>query len=229
MSDTDSRLISGERIVFRTSKHWAALIIDSALPVGLVLASFVLAWIQPESTTGVLGFFNRAIELIRLGLFFTGLGWIVYNVVAWRTAECMVTNRRVLGNEGLLRRRSTDMLLTSVADIRTVSPALGRVLDYGHIRIISTGGGANDRYTALRRAEDLKRQVLEQKAGTAAINAARPAPSESVQSAAPVQPQATPDAREVLELLTELAKLRDAGVITADEYEPKKAELLRRI
>jgi hypothetical protein len=228
MSDSDPRLISGERIVFSTNKHWAALLIDSAWAIVLILASFALAWVQPDTSTGVLGFFSRIIELIRLGLFFGGCGWIAYNAVAWRTAEYSVTNRRVLGHEGLLRRRFTDTLLTSVSDIRTIIPALGRVLGYGHIRIISSAGEAGmDTFTAVHGADVFKQQVLEQKAGSAAIADGQPTPAPSGAPAAP--PSSTDVALEAAKLLGELAQLRDAGAITEDEYQAKKAEWLARI
>jgi len=56
-----------------TRKHWAALITDSGWPILTVLGSFVLAWVQPDNSSGVLGFFSRIIELIRLGLFLGGI------------------------------------------------------------------------------------------------------------------------------------------------------------
>ena len=95
---------------------------------------------------------NRILELLRLTLFLGGLAWIGYNIVAWRTAE-YVTNLRVLGTDGLLRRRSTDTLLTSIADVRTVIPWLGRMLGFGHIRIMSASGaaGADELHERARR------------------------------------------------------------------------------
>ena len=69
----EAGLISGERFVFMTRKHWAALITDSGWPILTVLGSFALAWVQPDNSSGVLGFFNRIIELIRLGLFLGGI------------------------------------------------------------------------------------------------------------------------------------------------------------
>ena len=222
MSHSVSSLISGEHIVFATRRHWAALLVDSGWAMLMLLGSFVLAWVQPEATGGLLGFVGRMTELLRLGLFLAGSGWIVYNVVAWRTAEYVVSNRRVLGQEGLVRRRSTDALLSSVSDIRTVSPALGRVLGYGHVRIISAAGEAGkDTFTAVRAAEVFKHAVLEQKAGSAA---SRVSPSTPAGTA-----PAVTSASEVLRLLGELAQLRDAGAITTEDYEAKKAEWLRRI
>jgi Bacterial PH domain/Short C-terminal domain len=229
--DIDRRLISGEHVVFTTTKHWAGLIVISLWPILMVLGSFALAWVQPDNASGVLGFFSRVIELIRLGLFLGGCGWIIYNFVAWRTAEYSVTNRRVLGHEGLVRRRSTDTLLTSVSDIRTVTPAMGGVLGYGHIWIVTAAGDAGrDRFTAVRGAEAFKHHVLEQKVGSAAARTGGATASGPAPTAVPAQPITSADvALEVTQLIRHLANLRDAGAITQDEYEAKKAEWLRRI
>src|SRR4051794_34442544 len=115
MSTDPGQLITNEEIVYSTQKHWAAVLLDSLWAILLLLGAVVLSWIQPDATTGVLGFFARIIDLLRLGLFFVGVGWIIYNVVAWRTALYVVTNLRVFGHEGLLRRREADMLLMSIS------------------------------------------------------------------------------------------------------------------
>jgi uncharacterized membrane protein YdbT with pleckstrin-like domain len=229
MSD-DPRFITGEQSVFSTRKHWAALVVDSGWAILMLIGSVVLSWIQPDATTGVLGFFARIIELIRLGLFFGACFWFIYNVVAWRTAEYMVTNLRVLGHEGLIRRRSTDTLLSSLSDIRTTVPLFGSMLGYGNIRIISSSGEAGkDNFTGVHDAEGFKHQVLEQKAGLlarASSRAAAPASAATPPGAAQTTSGSWQDATQ---LLGQLANLRDAGLITQDEYEQKKSEILGRM
>jgi uncharacterized membrane protein YdbT with pleckstrin-like domain len=230
VADVDPRLITGERIVRSTSKHWIAPLGDSKWAILMVVGALAAAWLQGDVTTGVSGFVNRILELLRLTLFLGGLAWIVYNIVAWQTAEYHVTNRRVLGTDGLLRRRSTDTLLSSIADVKTVVPWLGRMFGFGHIQIMSASGGAGaDRFTNLRDVEGFKREILEQKIG--ATPSAQPAedagprPARSSESPATVPGAAA----EITATLSELARLRDAGAITAADYESKKTELLARL
>ena len=230
MVDVDERLITGETIVRTTSKHWIAPLGDSKWAILMIVGALIAAWLQGDSTTGVTGFFNRGLELVRLALFLGAIAWIVYNIVAWRTAEYHVTNRRVFGTDGLVRRRQTDTLLTSIADVKTMIPWLGRMLGFGHIRIVSASGEAGaDSFTNVRDVEPFKREILEQKAGVGATSeraadaqpAAAPPPS-----ASPPPPQSATD---ITATLGELARLRDAGAITAEEYEAKKVELLARL
>ena len=229
VADVDPRLITGEKIVRSTTKHWIAPLGDSKWAILMVVGALAAAWLQGDTTTGVTGFVNRMLELLRLTLFLGGLAWIVYNVVAWRTARYEVTNRRVLGTDGLLRRRSTDTLLTSIADVKTVVPWLGRMLGYGHIRIMSASGEAGaDSFTTVRDVEDFKREILEQKTGRLVRRTERPAHGATRRSS--TAPAPVPGAAgEITATLSELARLRDAGAITAAEYEAKKTELLARI
>jgi uncharacterized membrane protein YdbT with pleckstrin-like domain len=211
------KLIGNERIVYSTRKHWAALLVDSVWAILLILGAFVVSWLEGDSTSGVTGFLNRILDMLRLAAFLVGLGWIAYNIVAWRTAEYVVSNLRVFGHEGLLRRRESDTLLTSLSDIQTSQGVLGRALNYGNIRIISAAGRpGTDTFTAVRGADTFKRNIVEQKAAgmTPAANGIVP----------------TPESRaEAVQVLTQLAGLRDAGAITQEEYEAKRADWVARI
>jgi hypothetical protein len=238
MSAIDGTLISGEQVVFTTTKHWAAVVSASLWAILMVLGAAVVAWAEPSSSSGLRGFIKAIFDLLRTVLIIGGIGWIVYNIIAWRTAAFAVTNRRVFGHEGLIRRRSTDTLLTSLSDVRTVIPAVGKALGYGTIRIFSASGEAGeDHFTMVCQVEAFKKAILEQKTGSTSTPLQdSPAPaSASVPAAAPPVAAAAGPAsqssanQEVFQTLGELAKLRDAGAITPEEYDGKKAELLARI
>src|SRR3954452_21285492 len=168
MSESDARLMAGENIVFKTSKHWAAPVADSWKALLLIIASGVLAWLQTDQTDGIIGFGNRVLNLLEIAFLLGGLALIVYNVFSWRSGRYTVTNQRVLGQEGLLRRRETDSLLTSISDVRTKQSFAGRALGYGSIVILTASGDAGaDSFTAVRQPELLKRNILEQKVASA--------------------------------------------------------------
>jgi hypothetical protein len=67
---------------------------------------------------------------------------------------------RVFCNEGLVRHRSAETLLTSLTDIRTQIGFFGRQLGFGNVVLISASGEVGtDRFTGL-----FKQAILEQKA-----------------------------------------------------------------
>jgi uncharacterized membrane protein YdbT with pleckstrin-like domain len=224
MADVDERLITGETISFSTAKHWFALLADSKWAILMIIVALAAGWLQPDTTSGLGGFLNRSLGLVQQGLWLGALAWIAYNVVAWRSAEYHVTNRRVLGQEGLVRRRTTDTLLASISDVKTRLPAIGRMLGYGNIRIVTSSGEAGvDNLTAIRHVQQFQRAILEQKAG----GPSSPASVDTPGGAPP--PPSTPSSAELTATLGELAKLRDAGALTPEEFDAKKAELLARI
>ena len=228
MSEIDEGLISDEQVILRTSKHWFAPVADSGIAVLMLLGVVVLAWISPTSPSGFFTFIWRLVDLLQLGLFLGGVGWIVYNIVAWRTAEYAVTTLRVRGHEGLIKKRSTDSLLTSITDVLSKSGVIGRALGFGNIKILTASGAAgDDNFTSMKQPDAFKKVIVEQKA-----SAARPAPAAPAPAPAAAPPAASPHpagSKDALATLTELAKLRDAGAITAEEYDAKKNELLARI
>ncbi len=227
MDETDPQLLSGEHVVFTTKKHWFAPVADSGVAVLAIIGALILAWLQTEQASGVVGFFNRILNLGEIALFLFGVGSIIYNIIAWRSANYTVTNMRLMGQEGLLHKKQTDSLLTSISDVRMRQSTIGRMLGYGDIQIMSSSGDAGkDTFTTVVGADILKKNILEEKVaagdGRPAASAAPAAPAASTAAAGGTQ-------AETMATLNSLAALRDSGALTPEEFEAKKAELLARL
>jgi uncharacterized membrane protein YdbT with pleckstrin-like domain len=220
----DPRLIAGEDVIFQTEKHWLAPVTDSLMAVVLIIGSLVLAWLQTPETSGIMGFVNRVLNLLEIALFLGGVGWIVYNIVAWRSAKYMLTNHRVLFTEGLLRKKSAETLLSSISDVQMYQGFIGKSLGFGSIQIMGASGEAGaDNFTSIRGADELKKKMLEQKIGQSTGPTTAMAPAAATPSAA------QSGQSETMATLVSLAGLRDSGAITPDEYETKKTDLLARL
>jgi uncharacterized membrane protein YdbT with pleckstrin-like domain len=234
MSVADN-LIANETIVFGSKKHWVAPIRASLTAALLIVGAWLIRIVVPDSS-GFLGPLWGLVDLIAIGLFIAGIGWIVYNIVAWRTAEFAVTNMRILREEGLVSRRSSTTLLSSLSDVRTNVGFIGRRLDYGDIVLLTQSGSAGeDRFLAITKPEAFRRAVMDQKMQSMPGPAAPAAPAAPAtpQTAAPVAPAAPrPPATSSIddaETLKRLADLRDSGAITSEEYQAKKSEILARM
>jgi len=231
-------LIAGETIVFESKKHWMAPIRASLTAALLVLGAWLIRWISP-SGDGLFGTIGGILDLIAIGLFLTGIGWIIYNIVAWRTAEFAVTNMRVLREEGLASHRSSTTLLSSLSDVKTNVGMLGRQLGYGDITLLTTSGSSGeDRFLSITKPLEFRGAMMTQKlqepGGPAAPAASQPvgaAPAAPVVAPAAPTPAVapTPSAADDAETLKRLADLRDSGAITLEEYEAKKTEILARM
>jgi len=229
MSDWDTKLLNDEKVLFETEKHWAAPLWDSWIAILMILGSLVVAWLGTDQTSGVMGFVNRVLDLIRIGLFLGGLGWIAFNIVNWRTARYAVTNMRVLCHEGLLRARESDTLLSTLSDVRIKIPAVGKMLGFGDMTILTSSGEAGtDTFTTVRKVDQFKRTIFEQKAAQGDKQIKSIADAAKSGAATSASAAASPNA-SATDTLAALAKLRDAGAITPEEFEAKKADLLARI
>jgi uncharacterized membrane protein YdbT with pleckstrin-like domain len=228
-SDWDASLLNDEKVLFETEKHWAAPLWDSWVAILMILGSLVVAWLATDQTNGVMGFVNRVLDLLRLGLFLGGLAWIGYNIVNWRTAKYAVTNLRVLGHEGLVRARQSDTLLSTLSDVRVKVPAVGKMLGFGDVTILTSSGGAGtDTFTTVRKVDEFKKVIFEQKTAQGDKQIDRLAGAANSGVAATASAAASSSAAAAA-ALGDLAKLRDSGAITPAEYDTKKAELLARI
>lgn len=56
------------------------------------------------------------------------------------TDEFVITNKRVIIKTGLISRRTLEMNLSKIESVNVDQGILGRILGYGTIRIIGTGG-----------------------------------------------------------------------------------------
>lgn len=56
------------------------------------------------------------------------------------TSEYAITNKRVIIKVGLIRRRTVEMNISKIESINVDQSILGRILGYGDISIVGTGG-----------------------------------------------------------------------------------------
>lgn len=61
-------------------------------------------------------------------------------LIAFLTSEFAITNKRVIIKVGLIRRRTLEMNLNKIESVKVDQGILGRILGYGTIVIIGTGG-----------------------------------------------------------------------------------------
>ncbi len=216
-------LITNETIEFSSKKHWMAPLRDSWIPILLVVGAFLVNWISPDATTGIVGTVGNLMNLLRTGMFVVAIVWIGYNIIVWRTAEFAVTNLRVVREEGLISKRSSATLITSVSDVKSSVGMLGKSLNYGDLDVFTQSGAAGaDRFKTITTPEAFRNAIMTRKMG----EPGREAAAVVATPVAPVPPAAAVDPAAAL---ASLADLRDRGAITAEEYEAKKTELLARM
>ena len=59
----------------------------------------------------------------------------------WWITEIAVTNRRVIYKRGLIRLQSNEMNMDKVESVQVNQSVLGRMFDFGTVKILGTGEG----------------------------------------------------------------------------------------
>jgi uncharacterized membrane protein YdbT with pleckstrin-like domain len=76
-------------------------------------------------------------------------------------AEFVITNRRIVIKEGFIARRTFEMNLSKIETVNVDQSVMGRILNYGSIIIIGTGG-TTERFHNIARPMVFKRRFQEQ-------------------------------------------------------------------
>ena len=130
MSYVNSVLQPGERIIMRGHLHW---IVYWHAILFTVLAIVFAAW-GGTAGMGMVASFT-ATAFVVLGAIAFAHAWFI----RWIT-EIAVTDRRIIYKRGFITRHTEEMNMDKVASVDVDQSILGRMLDYGTIHVLGTGG-----------------------------------------------------------------------------------------
>jgi hypothetical protein len=242
----DRLLSDGERVALRGRQHILATFIEGRVAWAIFAAALVLVLLTLQLEQSLV---RDIFSWLGLILLLIGLGWLGQIYLNWYAQDYVITNRRVMKVEGVLKKRSADSSLEKINDAVLEQSVFGRMLGYGDLDILTANEQSVDRYRMLSEAQQFKRTMLDQKhnleqeafqipapplrapvpmPAVTAEPAPAPAP-EPAAASAPARAERSMTSDEITSALGNLADLRDRGAITPEEFEAKKAELLGRL
>lgn len=74
--------------------------------------------------------------------------------------EFVITNRRVIVKTGLISRKTLEMNISKIESVNVDQSILGRILGYGTIKIIGTGG-TSESFAKIRRPLEFRKKFQE--------------------------------------------------------------------
>ena|SRR5271157_3252737 len=140
MSYVESNLVPGETVIYQTRLHWIVMLGHMVLGCFLLGLPGLLLLYYAITQTGINGRTLHIMEGVGVALLVCGVAVILMGMVRRNATEMAVTNRRVVIKTGLASRKTIEMLLNKVESIEVSEPAFGRMLGYGTIVVIGTGG-----------------------------------------------------------------------------------------
>jgi len=163
----------GETILAQGRQHWMALIRFALQPILVFLAAIGLlivgSWLTPSSEGGLFSDIFRWIDtllgLLTAGMFILAVVWFPLQALRWVKRRFLVTDRRVLYVEGLLRRNSRDAGLKMITDVGFRQTFLGRHLGFGDLTI-ATAANRPLHFQEMRDPIAFKKVIMAAQLGT---------------------------------------------------------------
>jgi uncharacterized membrane protein YdbT with pleckstrin-like domain len=184
----------------------------SLIPWALLLALFVIGGLFAWQ-----GMDNPAAGVV-LGI----LALIVAAVVGWKlfvlnSHDFVLTNHRVIRQTGILTRRSVDSHLEKVNNVEHTQTIWGRILGYGDVVVDTASETGMTVFHQISRPLDFKKAIVQ--AAEVYRSGRSRFPAGAVPLAAPARPSGE-------ERMRQLKSLLDQGLISPQEFEAKRQQIL---
>ncbi|HEV2362291.1 MAG TPA: PH domain-containing protein [Acidimicrobiales bacterium] len=205
-------LNEGEEIVLESRPNWSLLFWPVTLGV-LVLAGLIAALVAlPKSTpTWVL--------IPMLLVVVADLLYVLSRFVRWRTTLLVVTNLRIIYRHGVFGRQGREIPIDRVQDVSYKQTFLERIVRAGSLTIESAGQDGQEPFPDISHPEKMQSMI------NRLIDVSRDRTQLRTGANTVVQ-QAPLSVPEQIEKLDELYR---RGVLTEDEFNQKKKQLLDRM
>jgi len=210
-------LIENEELVLDLRPHWIALVGPIAVAALVVVGWILVLVYAPDEGSG-----RTAVLAIAAVAGVVILLWYpVRAVVAWATSNFAITSDRIIHREGFIAKRTMEIPLEAINDVRFQQSILERMVGAGDLVIQSASEFGRNVFANIRSPESVQRTIYQQSEGN------KRRMYQGGQAAPPAPPQAaTPAAPSTTGELERLAELRDKGVLTEAEFQNQKKKVL---
>ena len=220
-----------ERIILIARQHWFLLLGAIYFEIVLILIIFsicvALGLTLGEKTPGAIPII---IAVGFLALLFP-LATMTRDILIWSNHMFVITNRRVMQITGIFNKNVIDSSLEKVNDVKMQQSALGRIFNYGNVEILTASEAGVNLFRHIEDPVGFKTVMLNAKNQldhVEDIPALAHSPAAAVTSPA-VSANAPISSPDIPSLISQLAQLRQQGILTEDEFLAKKAELLKKL
>ncbi len=208
MGYVEGLLGSNEKMVVKTRQHW--LVLASSFLSNLIFAAIIVA-VAVVATLFAGPALGPLPLLLLLLLIFPVIAFLRV-FLEWWNEEYIVTNRRVIQVEGVVNKHVIDSSLEKVNDVVLDQSYVGRLLDYGNVEILTASEIGVNKLERIASPIKFKTEMLNQK------------------EALGMDEHFTGHREhDVPALIAELDELRKQGVLTEEEFQAKKAQLLAKM
>jgi len=199
-----------EKMLLVTRQHWFVLF---RMIVAEILIIFILSVV---SVAASVAYPPAALLAPVIGLLLALIPAVgmVRDILIWYNRQYIVTNRRVIQISGMINKNVVDSSLEKVNDVKMSQSFFGRIFDYGNVEILTASELGVNQFQRIGDPVHFKTAMLnaKEKLGFDAdvIHAGKPAD-------------------DIPTLIAKLDELRKQGIVSEEEFQTKKVELLAKI
>jgi len=211
------RLLSeGETVTLDLRPHWWYF--AKHIAASIVLLILLVLVFEVHGTPHKVGFAFWGILALIWAV------WLGLRYFNWNFTHFVVTSKRVIYRTGVLGKHGVEIPLDRISNINFNQSIWERIIGAGDLEIESAGRDGQTKFDDVWHPDAVQHELYEQMEEHARTRAGY-----VTGVPAPAPAPAAPSGADVPEQLNQLAELRDRGVITAAEFEAKKAQLLDRM
>lgn len=203
-------LTEDEDLVLDLRPHWWFL-----APAGALLAVAVLF--------GLFALINDWASWISVPIgvwVLVALGYFALRYLTWTTTNFVVTSERVISRTGVISKQGIEIPLDRINTVFFNQSVFERVIGAGDLGIESAGEGGRQTFTDIRKPNLVQNEIYRQVEGLEDRRLQRLGDAASSGASAELS---------IPEQIEKLDQLRRQGVVTDEEFEIKKRELLDRM
>jgi membrane protein YdbS with pleckstrin-like domain len=209
----EKQLAPGEQILYRARYHWvffgkAILLVLASIGLSAVDLWLLHKGVDP-AVVRVLAWVTGATLVFALLVF-------VSRSIHAAADEFVVTDRRIIHKLGVLSHETRQCPLARVQDITVDQSFWGRLLGYGDLGIETASEGGQILFPTISNPEALRTAIWTH-VGTGGVSTPGPAASGPASAAAPA----------ASERLARLNELKSQGLITPEEFEAKRRDVVK--
>jgi uncharacterized membrane protein YdbT with pleckstrin-like domain len=206
-------LNDGEEVALDLRPHWWYFAKHIVTGVGLfILIALIIAFTD--------GTFASILEAVWGALAVIWAVWLGIKYLQWNFTHFVVTSDRVIYRTGALSKHGVEIPMEKINNINFHQGMWERIIGAGDLEIESAGREGQSRFEDTWHPDGVQQEIYRQMEASARKRAGWGA---AAAAPGPAAGQSIP------EQIDQLAALRDKGVITPQEFETKKAQLLERM
>jgi len=198
-----------EKMLLVTRQHWFVLfrtIVAEILIILIIVAvTIVVSVAYPPAAllAPIIGLLLALIPVVGM----------LRDILIWFNRQYIVTNRRVIQISGVINKNVIDSSLEKVNDVKMSQSFFGRIFDYGNVEILTASELGINQFQRIGDPVHFKIAMLNAKEKLGFDEDARIAKP----------------ADDIPTLIAKLDELRKHGIVSEEEFQAKKADLLAKM